>query len=78
MSLVVCQLSSDFNIGYEIKRPFLANSIYLRLGEVQIATNENLWETVASSPFLGQHVRVASGRNVVNYHILWSRYITLF
>ena len=37
-----------------------------------------LWEIVASSPFLGQQVRVASGRNVVNYHILWSRNITLF
>ena len=61
-----------------LKRPFLANSIYLRLGEVQIATNENLWEIVASSPFLGQQVRVASGRNVANYHILWSRNITLF
>ena len=60
------------------KRSFLANSIYLRLGEVQIATNENLWEIFASSPFLGQQVRVASGRNVVNYHILWSRNITLF
>ena len=60
------------------KRPFLANSIYLLLGEVQIATNENLWEIFASSPFLGQQVRVASGRNVVNYHILWSRNITLF
>ena len=60
------------------KRSFLANSIYLRLGEVQIATNENLWDIIASSPFHGQQVRAASGRNVVNYHILWSRNITLF
>ena len=37
-----------------------------------------LWEIVASSPFLGQQVRVASGHNVVIYHILWSRNITLF
>ena len=36
--------------------------------------NENSWDD--GSPFLGQQVRVASGRNVINYHNLWSRNIT--
>ena len=38
--------------------------------------NENSWDD--GSPFLGQQVRVASGRNVINYHDLWSSNITLF